>query len=316
VGREIDLYFMAGSDGTKRAYLWSQFNTGNTLDSLRVVRGNGKRVTLLWREAGVGLKLARVEPCFNGSIWEIKGPGCGAITSTTLVAGAAVPAGLGADSAHDDWSASQTCPSTATLRKVGVGYLTTVTSLNQFTVNEDGSGKSAEAVARTETSPRTLAQPEVAFFRSASADQWFVAYVTKNPNGSPANADLNYWLTTSPGWQYAYLQYATENGVDSIERPRASVTASRVWVSGHRYVPDASTFKRQVMTRTIDFAGVKDPTSTSVEVSATSGACGAAPACRPGDKYGLANWAPFGKVYFSGAGGNPVGTFAASLVCQ
>jgi hypothetical protein len=317
VGREIDLYFMSGVDGSKRTYLWSQFNTGNTLDSLRVVRGNGKRVTVLWREAGVGIKLARFEPCWNAttSAWEIKGAGCGAVTSSTLIANTTVPAGLGADSAHDDWSASQTCVSASTLKKLGVSYLTTVTSLNQFTVNEDGSGKSAEAVVRTETSPRTIVQPEVSYFKVSGNDNWFVAYITKNPNGGPANADLDYWLSTNTGWQYAYLAYATDNGVDSIDRPRATATASRIWVSANRYVPDSSTFLRQVMTRTIDFNGTKDPTSTTVEQSATQGSCGPA-ACRPGDKFGLANNAAFGKVYFSASGGATTGTYVSSLVCQ
>ena len=318
VGRELDLYLMDGATGAKRAYLWSQFNTGNTLDSLRLVRGNGRRVTALWREAGVGLKLARFEACWNGttSTWEIKGAGCGAVAATTLVASTGLPAGVGADSTHQDWGSSQSCPSTSALRKLGVAYLGSSTTLSHFTVNEDGSGKSTETVVRSETSPRALEEPEVAFYRSASADQFFVAYVTRNPNGSPANADLNYWMTTDPAWNYAYLQYATDNGVGSIVRPRASATSSRLWVSAHRWVSDASGFLRQVMTRRVDFTGAKDPASTSVELSATAGSCGTDPACRPGDKWGLTHHAPFGRVYFAGSGTAPTGTYTAQLTCQ
>ena len=70
------------------------------------------------------------------------------------------------------------------------------------------------------------------------------------------------------------------------------------------------------MTRTVDFNGIKDPTSSAVELPATAGACGASPACRPGDKPALTGWAPFGKVYFTATGGTPAGAFSAALICQ
>ncbi|MHB8877482.1 MAG: putative metal-binding motif-containing protein, partial [Myxococcaceae bacterium] len=321
---EIDIYYL-DSAGTSRVYLYSQFKpgTGNSIDSLRMVRGNGKRVSLVWREVINGatpatrLLLARMEPWWDGVSWSIRNAGGAAspITSTALPVAATVMAGVGADSTHQDWVATQTCPSAATLRPMAVAYLTSASSLNYFTMNEDGSAKGVETVVRTTSGTQTLAEPEVAFFRSAAADHWFVGYVTPD-TGATAQSDLDYWLTTSPSWHYAYLQYATENGAASIRRPRATVSSTRILFTALRYVVDASAFKRQVMTRKIDFTGAKDPGSSSVELSATQGACGTDPACRPGDKDGLANWAAKDKLYYSGSGGTPAGAFASSLTCQ
>ncbi|MBI3183500.1 MAG: putative metal-binding motif-containing protein [Myxococcales bacterium] len=315
IGIEVDLYYMDGATGAKRTYLWSLFNSGNALDSLRVVRGNGKRVTVLWRDSGVGIKLARVEPIWNAttSAWEIKGPGGAAVTSSTLVAGAGVQAGVGADSTHADWGSSQSCVSAASLRKISVAYRPSAANVSTFTANEDGSAKSADTVVRTETS-RTLDEPEVAYFQS-SGDQWFVAYITRETGTTP-QADLNFWLTNDQVWHYAYLAYGTENGANSIFRPRATVSSTRIWLSAIRYVADTSTFKRQIMTRKIDFAGSKDPTSSSVELSATSGSCTSNPPCRPGDKDGLSSWAAKSRVFYGGSGSIPAGTFDSTLSCQ
>ncbi len=317
VSPEIDLYYVDYASGVMRAKLWSQFKTGNALDSLRVVRGNGRRVTLLWREAGVGLKLAQVEPFFDGTTWTLQKAGGGTpLVSQTLVAGA-VAAGVGADSATIDWEGSQTCVSTATKRKLGVAYLPTAQSLRHFTVLEDGSGKSAtETTVRTETGTLSLKEPELVFFRAASADQFFVAFTTSDSGTTPSE-DLNYWLTNNPTWQYAYLNLAGENGADSITRPRASATATGLTLVAQRYVADASGLKRQVMTRSLDLNGAKLPAGAAVELSATTGACPAGdPDCRPGNKDALTVWSPFGKVYLSASGASPAGSYSAGLTCQ
>ena len=321
---EIDLYYV-DSTGAARGLLYSQFQagTGNSIDSLRVVRGNGKRVVVLWREVVTGptpatrLRLARVEPAFDGTNWQLRNPGgVGApINSAAIPVAATVKAGLGADSTHVDWALSQACPSAASLRTLGVAYLSSSASLNRFTVKEDGSGKSVETVVATESGTRTLTEPEIAYFRSGAADDWFIAYVTPDTS-SPAQADLDYWLTTAPSWHYAYLQFGTQNGADSIHRPRASVTSTRIWLTALRAVADPSGFDGQVMTRTIDFFGDKDPAVSTVEQSATQGACGADPWCRPGNKDGLTCWAATGKLFYSASGATPSGTFVSGLSCQ
>ena len=321
-GYELDLYYMDAVTGAQRAKLWSQFTRAgtNTLDSLRVVRGNGRRATLIWRETTLGFRLARVEACFNGTIWEIKAPGCAAAPTATSLGGAGYPAGIGADSTHEDWVATQTCPaSSATLRKIAIAWLTTPTSLNTFTVNEDGSGKSPETVVRTVSSPQSLDQPELAYFRNASADQYFVANVMRNTGTTPQQADFEYWLSTDPGWHFAYLSYGTTNGSSSIQRPRVSVTATQIWMSAVRYDVDltGTSFTRQLMTRQCDLLGVKAPSGTEVERSATTGSCTGQPAaCRPGNKDAFTNWAPFGRLYYSGVGTPPVGTFSSVLTCN
>ena len=316
---EIDLYYV-DSTGLQRALKYTQFvgTTNQTLDSLRVVRGNGRRVVFVWRENGTGVKMAQVEACNVSGSWELRAPGCASTTlSATLISpGVNVVPGIGADSAHLDWVASQTCQSTATQRRIGIAYLTTATSLNFFRVNENGGSKETELVAYTLSSPRTLAEPDVTFFRDgASADQFFVAYVTKDPGTTP-QADLNFWMTNDQTWHYAYLAYATENGANSIARPRTSATATRIQLSAIRWVADASSFKKQVMTRVTDLTGSRVPLGSQVELSVTSGSCLADPACRPGDKSAFTNWAPFSRLYYSGSGSTPVGAFASTLTCN
>ena len=104
--------------------------------------------------------------------------------------------------------------------------------------------------------------------------------------------------------------------MNSIARPRTSATATGLWLSAIRYVADASTFKKQVMTRRLDLLGNRTPAGSAVELSATSGVCAADPACRPGDKSGFTNFASFGKLFYAGSGSTPAGTFSSTLTCN
>jgi hypothetical protein len=231
--------------------------------------------------------------------------------STTAVAGVA------ADSAHIDWAVSQTCVSTATQRRIAVAYLTSPTSLNFFRVNENGTSKDTETVVDTETSPRVLAEPDLTYFKdSANADQYLIAYVMRDSGATTPQADLQFWLTNDPFYNFAWFAYATENGVNSIARPRTSATATGLWLSAIRYVADPTAFKKQVMTRRLDLLGNRTPAGSAVEIPVTSGACAADPACRPGDKSGFTNWAPFSRVFYAGSGSTPVGSFSSNLTCN
>ncbi|MBX7115942.1 MAG: putative metal-binding motif-containing protein [Myxococcaceae bacterium] len=315
-GVEIDLYVMDAATGAKRTQLWSQFNTGNAIDSLRVVRGNGKRVVVLWREVGVGLRGARIEPMYSSATnsWSITGPGGLPVASQLWLSNPLVPEGIGADSTHIDWTTSQTCVSASVLRTIGVAHVESATEIDIDTALEDASSPVALG-SITATAPSFLAEPDLTFFKSSGADHFFSAFVLKDPNN--LNADLDYWLSTSPNTvSFAYLAYANQNGVNSIVRPRASATASRMVMAALRYEPSASGFARQVMTRSIDFMGNKDPIATQVELSATSGSCGTDSACRGGDKSALTPWASVGKVYYAASGVAPSGTFTSVLTCQ
>jgi hypothetical protein len=317
-GDEIDLYYMDGTTGETRTFTWSLFHAStNALDSLRVVRGGGKRVILIWREAGVGVHYFPVEPTYNGSSWDITQAGGATLDTTvlprTLVAGVGIPPGIGADSSLWDWDVSQTC--TTALAELGIAYRSATTNIHYFTVKEDGTSKSTEQDIRTGiVAPAFISEPDVAFFRSGSANHFFIDYVMGDV--SAANADLEIWYSSDPGYNYIWDAYATAIGASSITRPRASVTASVIWISGLRYVTDPSGFQRQVMTRIMDFTGNAVPLSNTVEVPATSGACSGDPPCRPGNKDGFTNWAPFGRVYYSASGGTPTGAYSSALTCQ
>src|SRR5207247_2602569 len=94
-GDEIDLYYMDGATGASRTFNWSLFHSStNALDSLRVLRLNGKKVLLIWREANVGLHYFRVEPTFSAGSWSITQLGGATLdTSTaalTLFSGAGI----------------------------------------------------------------------------------------------------------------------------------------------------------------------------------------------------------------------------------
>jgi hypothetical protein len=233
-----------------------------------------------------------------------------------------MPMGVGADSAFDDWSASQTCASG--LKRLAVSYLTTPQSLNFFEVNEDGSNKAAEEVVYTTASPRSMGEPDVSFYAAPSGKSpWVVAYVTRDPGSTPANADLTFGTRVVPGsgspywsWGYAWLAYATENGTSSIVRPRVSASSTQLWFTAHRFVVDASGLKRQVMTRFTDLTGSRSPSSDVVEVPVTTGACSADPDCRPGNKFALTSWAPFSRLYYSGSGATPTGSYESRLTCN
>ncbi|MBL8952248.1 MAG: putative metal-binding motif-containing protein, partial [Myxococcaceae bacterium] len=301
-GNEVDFYYV-DSNGATRDDAWSLFSTGNTLDSLRLVRGNGRRVMAVWREAGVGLRHFRVEPTLVSTTWSITQVGGAALSTTTqpttLVANAAVLPGVGADSAAWDWASTQTCVATTTLMPVGVAYRDAPAILKHFTVNENGTSKSADVVVRdlSTTSGRSLSEPDVSFFRDASANHWFIGYVMHD--ATAMRSDLEVWQTNDPGYNWAWLSFATANGTFSIARPRTSVTPTRLQVTASRWVTDPSAFKKQVMTRQFDYLGSRLPGDSAVELAVTSGACSGDPPCRPGDKDGLTSWAAFGRLYYS-----------------
>jgi hypothetical protein len=321
---EVDLYYVSAK-GDLRHSLLTQFRSpegcspGNcrTLDSLRVVRGNGKRVNVLWHEAGVGIKLIHAEPCSSGSSWTIRPAGCGTTGSILTIASAPNgAAGLGADSAMTDWTDTQTCESTGTLRRLSVAYLASPTNLKLMQINEDGAGSSAPIDVVTVTSPRTLAEPDVAWFRDSSgAGQSIVAYTTKDPGATTPQSDVNYWLTSDPTWHYTYEQPATASGVASIERPRVSVGADHLLVTAIRHVGDPSGFKKQVMTRRLSLNGVRSPLGSAVEFPVTAGGCSEA-VCRPGDKIGVCASARFSRIYYGATGGTSAGSFASALSCN
>lgn len=327
---EIDLHYVSAATGTTRTFSYSQFNAGSggTIDSLKVVRASGRHVVVVWRQTGGaannGVRMARYRVDGDGAAvpfsivnTNICGGAC------TISPSATMPTGVGADSDVNDWSPSQTCSSA--LRKVGISYLTTGQSLNFFEVNEDGTGKwAAEEVVYTVSSPRLMGEPDVAYYPAPSGKSpWVVAYVTKDSGATPANADLTFGTRVVPvsgspywSWGYAWLAYATENGVDSITRPRVTPSSTQLFFVAHRYVVDASGLKRQVMTRFTDLTGSRAPFSSTVEVPVTSGACGVDVDCRPGNKFGLAAWAPFSRLYYSGSGATPVGSYSSRLTCN
>jgi hypothetical protein len=363
--QSIDLAFVDAT-GNKRADVTPALYTGwltapdgnsltNGLDSLRLERGNGKRVSLVWREVASGsdpdpsrqgVWLMSVEPML-GSSWSICDPGGAncppAGTKYNAWTNTTVTAGIGADGNQQDWVASQTCVSASTLRHLAAAYLWKPSSafagcpansscVSYFDVMEDGT--SAPACAGSggnpcnpfpgtgvwgAPAPDTVTEPELVYYLPSSGvgagvDQWLATWVT-HYTSAPTSSDLEFWMTTDRNETSLYAADATDNGAASILHPRATATASQIWVTALRYVPDPSGFPRQMMSRWLDLYGSKLPPAANVELSALSGACGPAP-CRPGNKAGLANWGLSQRIFYSASGGSPAGTFASSLTCD
>jgi hypothetical protein len=325
-GAEIDFYFVDPT-GTLLATKFFGFRGSGSpaaaVDSLRLVRGGGKRVTLVWREVGSGIKLGRVEPCLNASTWEIAQPGCAALSATsgtavlTGTSTATINAGLGADSNLPDWEPSQTCVALGS-RRVGISYSvsftgsSTVNEARLITVSESGVMPAAEVSVNALAPPSTFTDTDLSFYRSSNTDGWAMAYVKNGANDS----DLLWWLSVNDNKHWPWLAVATQNGAASIARPRVTVTADRIWWAALRWVNDATSSKRQVMTRVTDLAGAKIPTGTAVEVPVTQGSCANDADCRPGDKGSFSTWAPFGRAYFSASGATPAGSFSSRLTCD
>jgi hypothetical protein len=318
-GDEIDLFYV-DANGAVRDTGLGLFNTGHAIDSLQVVRSNGRRVIVIWRDATVGLRWFRVEPTSSGTTWNITQVGGATLDyltpSQSLVANGAVLPGVGADSAMNDYASGQTCAAAATLVTVGVAYRTSPTVMKFFTVVENGAkGTDTDMRDVTGSTGRSLVEPDLTYFNNGGAVAWFASWVMQDTT-APAKADLEVWLSNMPGYNWAWLAFAYDNGAASIARPRGSATASRLQVVASRWVADVSGFKKQVMTRRFDFSGNRDPSSSSVEIPVTSGSCGADPACRPGEKHGVTAWAPFGRLYYTAGGSTPVGAFSSALTCQ
>jgi hypothetical protein len=185
---------------------------------------------------------------------------------------------------------------------------------------EDGTAAPSNVFPGTgmwgETTPRTITEPELVYYLpSGGIDEWLTAWVKNDPTVAPPGSDMDFWMTSAPGWNFAYLANATDNGAASVVHPRATATASDLLLTAIRYVPDPSGLKAQMMSRHVDFAGNRLPGSQSVELSALTGSCGPAQ-CRPGNKQGLASWASQNRIFYSGTGSSPTGTYDSVLTCN
>ncbi|MGV3625015.1 MAG: putative metal-binding motif-containing protein, partial [Archangium sp.] len=312
---EIDLYVL-DANGAKLAQKWTQFKISSTttLDSLRLVRGNGRKATLVWRENGTGIKAAKIEACWDGTTWTIQQAGCtsgaAALTSTTIVANTAVVPGIGADSNVIDWAASQSCQSTTALRTVGISYRAGTNALRFFTMNDDGTGKSGETTFTPVTNSTATAEPAVGFFKDGSnVDAYVVSFVVQFASSSSAR----YWRSNNPATFDRVWSGSDATGATAIKRPRVSAKADGFQIVALREFESEPTYPTQLMTRNYTLAGVATPAGQPVEIAA-----GCAPgdtACSAGNKAAVANAYPWGRVYYSSTAASAA-SFGSALTCN
>ena len=312
---EIDLYYLDAA-GAWRAQKWIQFKISETttLDSVRLVRGNGRKATLIWRENGTGIKMAKIEACLSGTTWSIQQAGCtsgtAALTSTTLVANTAVVPGIGADSNVSDWAASQSCQSTTALRTIGISYRAGGNALRFFTVNDDGTGKSGETTFTPPANSTAISDPAVGFFKDASnVDAYVVGFVVQYASSSSAR----YWRSNNPATFDRVWSGSDATGATAIRRPRVSAKADGFQIVALREFESEPTYPAQLMTRNFTLAGAASPAGQAVEIPA---GCGAGDtACSAGNKAAVANAYPWGRIYYSSTAASAA-SFGSALTCN
>ncbi len=312
---EIDLYYLDVT-GVKRAQKWTEFRTTTTatLDSLRLVRGNGRKATLIWRENGTGIKMAKIEACWNGTEWSIQEAGCTSgttkLTSTTLVANTAAVTGIGADSNVIDWAPTQTCQATSALRTVGVSYRAAVTGLRFFTMSDDGTGKSAETTFTPPVNSTAVADPAVGFFKDASSvDAYVVSFVVQYAASSRAY----FWRSNFAATFYSVWSGSDATGATAISRPRVSAKADGFQVTALRVFESEPTYPTQLMTRNFSLTGVANPAGAAVEIPASCSPGDAA--CSIGNKAAIATSYPWGRVYYSSSAATAA-SYSSVLTCN
>ncbi len=312
---EIDLYYL-DTAGVRRAQKWIQFKISETttLDSLRMVRGNGRKATLIWRENGTGIKAAKIEACWDGTTWSIQQAGCtsgsAALTSTTLVANTAVVPGIGADSNVVDWAATQSCQSSTALRTIGVSYRAGANALRFFTMNDDGTGKSGETTFTPVTNSTAAVEPSVGFFKDASnVDAWVLTFGVQFASSSGAY----YWRSNNATTFYRVWSGSDATGATAISRPRVSAKADGFQVSALRVFESEPTYPTQLMTRNYSLTGVATPSGTGVEIPA---ACSPGDtACSAGNKAAIAPWYPWARIYYSSTA-TSAASYSSALTCN
>ncbi len=282
------------------------------MDSLRVVRANGRKVTLMWRENTVGLKIAQVEACLSGSTWSFKAPGCASSTlpEVTIAGTATAVSGLAADSNVIDWAATQSCTSTTALHTVGVAYRAGANALKYFTINDDGTSKSGETAFTPPANSTGEIAPDVGYFKDASnVDAYLVSFVVQFTSSS----DVYYWRSNNSATYYRAWSSSAATGSSSISRTRVSAKVDGFQVAALRVFESETTYPTQLMTRNYSLTGVVTPSSAAVEIPVGCNASDSA--CSAGNKSGLALWYPWGRVYYSAAAGSSA-SYDSVLTCN
>jgi len=170
-----------------------------------------------------GLHYFRIEPTFTagaGSITQLGGAILDTSTAAlTLVAGAGILPGVGADSSIYDWDTVQTCSRITSCGRIGVAYRPT---RRRFATSPSGK----MAPEKTPTSMRAWwraahgRRPRCRLFPRHGGRAALISYVMKDATVGDPLADLEVWQSNAPGYNWAWLSFARDNGVSSITRPR------------------------------------------------------------------------------------------------
>jgi hypothetical protein len=230
----IDLYFIAPGPTAQTLagssyYLAVQAPSGTALSNVRLVRGNGGRVVLLWREttsAGSKIRMAR---------YSFASAGSGDWTPTVhtaardLITSSGSNGAFGAASNHIEYGDVVGCPTGsarfAVAHRLGEVLLTHVFDEDGVTTGSAFTVYSGSASA----SPR---EPSVAY-GWANADRWAVAHTVVDSGFN--DAALHYWHSGQAGGSARYGPYFNANGTASVEQPRVVSRAGEFLVSALAY---------------------------------------------------------------------------------
>ncbi len=206
--------------------------TGASLSNVRVVRGNGGRFVVLWREttsSGSKIRMARYSLSGSGTAYTL------AIQTAPrdLVTVTGSTGAFGAASSHATYGDLIDCPTG--LAQIGVAHvvqgLSTSVKLDVF--NEDGTATTSSwTVYSSSSSTAVPGEPDVAWASSSGAARWGVVHSLSWDFGASDRYErVNFWHSGQSGASAAFGPNHSGNALDSVRQPRITSRTSEFMVS-------------------------------------------------------------------------------------
>jgi hypothetical protein len=224
----IDLYYV-GPGPTARTLGGASYQnlinaTGSTVSSLRVVRGNGGRAVVLWREtdgaAVTKIRFARMSFAGTGTAWTAT-----VVTPPTdLITIAGNNGNFGVASSHEEYGDTLGCPQG--LAKFAVAYREAEV-LKLAVYNEDGTVVTPAVNVFSGTAIDSPVDPDVAW-TYAGGDRWAVLFSRSNSNFN--DEVLNFWQSAATS-SAIFGAFSSGNGKDSISEARIVARPTEFLVS-------------------------------------------------------------------------------------
>ncbi|MBI3183501.1 MAG: putative metal-binding motif-containing protein [Myxococcales bacterium] len=213
----IDLYYVGPGPSARTLgggdyFGYYSVTSPATIGEMEMVRGNGGRVILLWREnngsGGTKIRFGRISFSGSGSAFTVN-----TVTAPTdLITAAGNNGAFGAASSHEEYGDTLGCP--LGLARFAVAYRQSET-LRLATFNEDGTPVGGGNTIYTGAASYSPRNPDVAW-TYVSGDRWAVAFSV----GWSSTNDEGLYFWQSAGSYTVFGGYHNGNGASSVAQPR------------------------------------------------------------------------------------------------